>query len=127
MYEEALAALTEYFNVLDRPGIAEALTRGNAEAGYLGAMNLAAETMAEQYGTTYSSPSDVALLYLWAGKNEQALEWLERAFEARGPNIPYIGVNPGFDGLHHESRYQDLLRRVKFPEDVIARILEGNP
>ena len=68
--------------------------------------------------------SDVANLYARAGQTDLALEWLERAFLGRDPNLPYIGVNPSFDCLHNEPRYRNLLRRMNFSEDVIAQILE---
>jgi hypothetical protein len=65
----------------------------------------------------------LAILYVHAGHAEQALEWLDRAFEARDPFMPYIGVVPGLDDLHDEPHYQNLLRRMNFPEDVIAKYL----
>jgi hypothetical protein len=34
--------------------------------------------------------------------------------EARDPNMPYLGV-PLYDSLSSDPRFQDLLRRMKFP------------
>lgn len=50
-----------------------------------------------------------------AGKEYQALDWLERGLEARVPNMRYIGVLPGYAGLHDDPRFQDLLRRMNLP------------
>jgi hypothetical protein len=61
-----------------------------------------------------------------AENNQKALDWLERGFEERDPNMPYIGGR-GYKGMRDEPRYQDLLRRMNFPEDAIARILEEKP
>jgi hypothetical protein len=51
-----------------------------------------------------------------AQEYDEALEWLERAFETRDPNMPYITL-PVFDPLRSDPRFQDLLRRMNLPED----------
>jgi tetratricopeptide (TPR) repeat protein len=115
MYEEALAVAKAYFAALGDREVEEALARGYAEAGYRGAMSLAAETLAARSRTTYVPPLDVQELYAYAGKNDRVLEWLERGFEARDPRMPYIGLDPLFDGLRDDPRFQDLLRRMNLP------------
>ena len=52
--------------------------------------------------------------------------WLERAFEERDPNLPNIGWGEIADLLREDPRFEDLLRRMNFPEDVIAKCLSGN-
>jgi tetratricopeptide (TPR) repeat protein len=113
MYEEALTAAKAYWAGLGNREVVDAIARGYEEAGYKGAMNLAAETLAAD--TTYVSPFDIASLYASAGKNDRAFEWLERAFEARDPNTPFLGY-PVFDSLRNDPRFKDLLRRLNLPE-----------
>jgi hypothetical protein len=48
----------------------------------------------------------IGTLYTRAGKND----------EAHDGNMPYISVDPIFDGLRDDSRFQDLLRRMNLPE-----------
>ena len=84
---------------------------GYAEAGYAGAMSIAADTRVEHF-----VPLDIAVMHLCAGENGQALEWMEKGFETRDPNIPYIGVFPMYDDLRAEPRYQNLLRRLNLPQ-----------
>jgi len=52
---------------------------------------------------------------LLADEHGQALEWLERGYQTREPNMIYIGVVPTYDGLRGEPRFQELLRRMKLP------------
>jgi hypothetical protein len=75
-------------------------------------------------GKGFPSPVVTARMFVMAGQKQQALDWLERGCEQRHINIVGIGMNPVFKGLRDEPRFQELLRRMNFPEDVIARILE---
>ena len=114
MYEEALAEV-RFFAEGDRE-YEDALARGYKEGGFPGAMNLSAELLAVRSRTTYVSPSDIAILYAYAGKYDQAFEWLERGFEEHDPNMPYINLTPAFEPLCNDSRFKDLLRRMNLPE-----------
>jgi serine/threonine protein kinase/tetratricopeptide (TPR) repeat protein len=63
----------------------------------------------------YVSPYNVALIYAGLGEKDQALAWLERAFAERSTSMPYLKVDPEFDSLRSEPRFQTLLRRMNFP------------
>ena len=43
------------------------------------------------------------------------MDWLERGFEARDTNLPYVGISPLSDPLRSDPRFQDLLRRMNLP------------
>ena len=58
----------------------------------------------------------VAEAYTYAGYRDQALTWLERAFEERSFGINYLGVDPTYDGLRSAPRFQELLRRMRLPQ-----------
>jgi len=55
----------------------------------------------------------VAEIYEALGRKEEALGWLEKAYEERAPQM--IGLKSNFDTLSSDSRFQDLLRRVGLP------------
>jgi hypothetical protein len=88
------------------------LALGFKEDGYRGALRRAAETLVARSRIVYVSPWQIGTLYTRAGKNDEALEWLERAYQARDQNMPYLGVDPIFDTLRDDLRYQALLRRM---------------
>jgi len=116
MYEEALEIWkTSYAAKGDREA-EEALARGFAEAGYSGALSRVAETLIARSRTTYVTSWQIGTLYTRAGKNDEALEWLEKAYEEHDGNMPYISVDPIFDGLRDDPRFQDLLRRLNLPQ-----------
>ena len=55
---------------------------------------------------------ELAGLYAETGEKEQALEWLQKACVERDPRLISLRVDPTFDGLHSDPRFQNLLRRV---------------
>jgi serine/threonine protein kinase len=113
MDEEALAEAKKYFDVLGDREVAEALERGYAEAGYPGAMSLAAEKLAERSKQTYVQPTQIARLYDHAREQNRALEWLEKAYEDREPSLVDLNVWPQ-GTVRDDPRFQALLRRLNF-------------
>jgi serine/threonine protein kinase/Tfp pilus assembly protein PilF len=91
----------------------EALARGFAEGGYQGALRRVAEAFVARSRTTYVTPWQIGTLYIRAGMKKEALDYLEKAYEAHDPNSIYLGVDPIFDDLREEPRFQDILRRMK--------------
>jgi len=46
----------------------------------------------------------------------QTLAWLEKAYIARDEMLPFLRVNPRLAFLHADHRFQDFVRRMKFPK-----------
>jgi len=64
----------------------------------------------------YVPPYFVALIYNGLGERDEALAWLERAFERRDAFIVFLKVEPKWNNLREDPRFQDLLRRVGFSQ-----------
>ncbi len=60
----------------------------------------------------YVSAYDFALIYAALGRKDRALECLERAADEKAWLITHLKVEPRFDVLHSEQRFDELLRRV---------------
>jgi TolB-like protein/Tfp pilus assembly protein PilF/predicted Ser/Thr protein kinase len=112
MYPEALEIWKRSYAERNDHEAEEALARGFAEAGYPGALRRVAETLAARSRQTYVAPYQIGTLYTRAGMNKEALEWLEKAYLAHDPNMPYLSVDPIFDTLRADPRFQDILRRM---------------
>jgi TolB-like protein/tetratricopeptide (TPR) repeat protein len=95
--------------------LAAALERGAAESGYAGAQRRLAAAWSGRYGTPGgSSAIGVANRWLYGGDRDRTIQWLERAYEDRDGNMPYI-TEPIYDSLRADPRFQDLLRRMNLP------------
>jgi serine/threonine protein kinase/Flp pilus assembly protein TadD len=64
----------------------------------------------------YVPPYHIALIYNGLGERDQALNWLERGIEQRDPKMVFLKVEPKWNNLRADPRFQDLLRRVGFPQ-----------
>ena len=54
----------------------------------------------------------IAWGYIAMGDKEQALVWLEKAYAQHSNIMTSLRVEPGYDSLRSDPRFQDLLRRV---------------
>jgi tetratricopeptide (TPR) repeat protein len=114
LLDEALAVEKRHFG--GDPELMSAMERGRSEAGYPGAKKRLADVLAARFGKPGGVTSyHLANLYLHAGDRANALDWLERAYGAHDPNMPYLG-QPQFDSVRADPRFRDLLRRVGLPQ-----------
>jgi TolB-like protein/Tfp pilus assembly protein PilF len=61
--------------------------------------------------------SDVAYIYLGLGQKDQALEWLEKSYEARFPWLAFqIKLDPRLNSLRPDPRLQNIMRRMGVPQ-----------
>jgi len=63
----------------------------------------------------YVAPYFFAGIHVGLGENERAIEYLERSYEEHSHWLIYLHIDPSMDGLRHDPRFQDLLRRVGLP------------
>jgi TolB-like protein/DNA-binding winged helix-turn-helix (wHTH) protein/Tfp pilus assembly protein PilF len=85
-------------------------------AGYKHAMQLWLEHLQEESKREYVSPIDLVAAYARLGNAGQTLAWLEEAYRQRHPGLSSLKVEPLFDFLRSNPRFQDLLRRMNFPD-----------
>ena len=96
----------------------KALEDGFKKAGYKGAYRALADFMAKRYGKP-EERGDAGVIANWyrrAGDYEEAIDWLEKAYEEHGPGMPYIGLNTP-DTMRSNPRFQELLRKMNLPVD----------
>jgi TolB-like protein/DNA-binding winged helix-turn-helix (wHTH) protein/predicted negative regulator of RcsB-dependent stress response len=58
----------------------------------------------------FSNAPEIALVYVGLDQKDQAMAWLEKAFEERFS--PWVLMRPAFDPLRSDTRFQDLLHRI---------------
>src|SRR5258708_3405665 len=63
----------------------------------------------------YVSPYYIAVVYLGLGKNDVAMNWLEKAYTDRSNGLVFLKVEPELDPLRTNPRFVALQNRLNFP------------
>jgi len=64
------------------------------------------DDMACQYAEIYAQWGDIP----------KALEWLETAYRVHDPGLVELKVDPALDPLRQEPRFQEIVRKLNFPD-----------
>jgi serine/threonine protein kinase/Tfp pilus assembly protein PilF len=64
--------------------------------------------------TRYVSPYQLSLVYCYLNEKEKALELLEKAFEIKEAWTNWMGVEPAFDPLRSDERFQKILEKTGY-------------
>ncbi len=58
----------------------------------------------------------LAMIYTQMGEIDIAFEWLDKAYEDHEVEMYWLKVEPPFEPLHDDSRWQEMLDKVGFPD-----------
>ena len=74
------------------------------------------EALEQRAQNEYVSPVAIAMVHAGLGENDQALHWLERAYEQRDFDLLFAQRSMAFESLRNEPRFRELMRRIGLPE-----------
>ena len=63
----------------------------------------------------YVSPYLTAMIYANLGDAEKAFEYLEKALEIRDGRLAWLAIDPQFDSVRGDARFDEVLRRTNNP------------
>jgi tetratricopeptide (TPR) repeat protein len=87
--------------------------------GLAGQDNEARKLLAElqdRSKTKYVSSYQFALIYLGLGQNDRAMAALQDAYHERSTLLGYLKMDPRFDPLRSDPRFQHLLELIHLPQ-----------
>jgi len=64
----------------------------------------------------YVPAPNIALIYAGLGEKDQAFAWLDKGYKDRSFQMQWIEIEPRWDSLRSDARFQDLMRRVGLPK-----------
>lgn len=92
--------------------ITQALKTGGAQGFWRKRLELSEKDYEQGDGSAF----EVAKIHARLGDKDRAFEWLEKSFAAHEDGLVNLKIEPAFDGLSSDPRFQDLLRRVGLPQ-----------
>ena len=112
-YEEAIAEFKKAIPLSKgNPEATAALGHAYAISGQKGEAQRVLEELKEYSKHQYVSPDNQALIYAGLGEKNEAFEQLQKAYDERAGQLIYLNVDPRFDTLRLDPRFQDLKRQV---------------
>jgi TolB-like protein/DNA-binding winged helix-turn-helix (wHTH) protein/Tfp pilus assembly protein PilF len=115
-HEEAIADLRAASSAFDHnPEVKAELGYALAVAGRRAEARAVLEGLSQPSPNRYVSPYSVALVHAGLGDRDQALAWLDKAYDDRSDYMPYLGLEPMLDSLRSDPRFGALVRRVGLP------------
>jgi TolB-like protein len=81
-------------------------------AGKTGAARDVLHRMEELANRCYVSPYDWAVLHTGLGEQDEAMRCLRQALKERSPRVIWLNVEPAFDSLRRDRRFEGLVRRL---------------
>ncbi|MGD9562071.1 MAG: protein kinase [Pyrinomonadaceae bacterium] len=113
-FPEAILAYQESIRVEETSVAQIYLGRAYALAGQRGDAEAVLSKL--ERSETYVSPAQFAVLYAALGETEKAFASLEKAFTEGDFQLEALKVNPGFDPLRGDPRFDEMLKRVNLFE-----------
>ncbi len=111
--ELALAALERARSLSpDDPHLVADLGHCYAISGRVDDARRLLNELEERSRQRYVSPMTIALVYTGLGERERAIEWLERASEARALKLYNMSVDTRYRPLRSEPRFAELVRQI---------------
>jgi TolB-like protein/DNA-binding winged helix-turn-helix (wHTH) protein len=116
-YPQAIGELQKAVSISQgSPAMLGALGHAFATAGNRPEAEKILVQMSKSSKTRYVSPFYVAMVYAGLHEDDNALAWLEKAYNDRSNAIIFLKVDPAFDGMRSNARFQALLTRLAEPK-----------
>jgi tetratricopeptide (TPR) repeat protein len=113
-YDEAVKAYQKLMALRDStPERIESLGQAYQESGPRGFWLWHLEQIKSHYD---EQPLWTVRIYAQLGEKEEALNYLEMAYQKRANYLYMLNADPDFEPIRNEPRFQDILKQMNFPE-----------
>jgi tetratricopeptide (TPR) repeat protein len=111
--KEAVAEREKMLSLSGGPELAAAIEEDFVKSGYRGVLQNWLEGLTELSKHGYVSSYSMAEAYMRIGDKEKAIKSLEKAYEEHDSDLVSLGVEPMFDPIRSDTRFREILRRMK--------------
>jgi TolB-like protein/predicted Ser/Thr protein kinase len=115
MYDKSMEARERELMLFGQSEQATELKRVYASSGIKGVRQWLITQESDPAKPAYR-PTDVAVNYALMGDKDHAFLWLEKAYQQRASELIFLKSDLEWENLRSDPRYDDLLRRIGFPQ-----------
>ena len=125
-YEEAIDSFNKAIAIIGRrvPRMIGWMGAAYAKQGKLDQSTKLLNELIEMRKTTNAGSVNffIAVVYSAMGKEDEAIQWLDRVYDDHDMEMPWLISEPQLNNLHDNPRFIELARRVGFPESSLAKL-----
>jgi serine/threonine-protein kinase len=110
---ESCRAFEKSHDLFAAPWSHARLAYGYAKAGRKAEVRAILDTLAHQRDNLYVASDVVASVYVALGDKQKAFEYLEKGYQERAGWMLWLRVDPIWDPIRSDPRFDSLLRRMK--------------
>jgi TolB-like protein/Flp pilus assembly protein TadD len=116
-HQSAITAMEKAAQLSGRaPLFLATLGEAYAAGGYSQEAQMILDQLQDVAKDRYVTPYGLAHIHAALGKKEDALHWLETAYQEHAVHMMCLKADPRFDDLRPDPRFQNLVRRMNFPQ-----------
>ncbi len=115
LFEEALADIENWHRIDDTPWVWATLAYVHGRSGQPVQARLALEKLEQLNRRGQIDPAHFLVAYAGIGNKDEAFVWLQKAFLEHSPALTALTVDPLYDPLRSDPRFQAFLRRIAVP------------
>ena len=116
-------AMEEYQKAFDLSGVnTEPLSLKayiQAQAGNRAEAQQALRFLIESSAQRYVPPYNIAMIFAGLGDAENALRWLEKAYQSKDARLIWVAMESKWDSLRKYTQFKDLLHRLSLPLEIV--------
>jgi serine/threonine protein kinase/tetratricopeptide (TPR) repeat protein len=110
--DKAVAEYEKLFSYEGQEETAKAIREAYAASGYEAAMREMVKQMLSRMGSGRPPLGFIAHVLAQIGDTDEAIACAEKAYEERTQEIYTLAVDPAFDPIRSDPRFQDVVRRI---------------
>jgi eukaryotic-like serine/threonine-protein kinase len=114
-FQEAIAEYQKAGKLNDDPQMQALLGHAYAASGKRDEALRTLDQLKEISEKRYVSAYAFAIIYAGLGEKDQALQWLEQAYQNHDWMMARLKIDPLLDNLRSDPRFQNIVRRVGIP------------
>jgi class 3 adenylate cyclase/TolB-like protein len=122
-YRKSLEESFKAYSIANDSVIVEILkdriTTTSSRADYERVLKTIADTLSFRSKNTYVKPSEIARSYIKAGEKQEALKWLNKAFEERDSQLVYVINNPVFESIIEDTLFLDIIKKMNLNDEIL--------
>jgi len=116
LFADALADIEKWRRIEDVPGSWAIQAYVCGRSGQWGEARRALEKLLRLNGRQQMDPAAIALAYVGMDNKDEAFAWLQKAYSEHSNALTTLKVDPIYDPLRGDPRFQELVRRVRLDQ-----------